>query len=333
LESSAYLPPIESKKEPLLPEIYEPAQAQGAVRTGSAQSSAKQQRPAGWITLTRNAARADKIIARRKRTMSKVGHLKEPVQHSGKQTAAGTRKYLYALIAQGPEREFGPCGIDGGVVYTIAKGRIAAVVSDLPGEKIRPERRNLAAHQQILQRLLETSTPLPTAFGVIAPSARTVEKILSANQEIFLEQLRRLEGRVEMGLRVAWDVPNIFEYFINTHSELKAARDSLLGRQREPTQEERIEVGRLFDRTLQEDREAYADQLEGILSAHCDEIKRNKCRDEREVMNLACLVGKQVLKDFEAGVFEAAQLFDNNFSFNYNGPWAPHNFVSIALNL
>jgi hypothetical protein len=265
--------------------------------------------------------------------MTKVEYLKEPEQHSGKRTAAGARKYLYALIARGPEQDFGPCGINGGVVYTIAKGGVAAVVSDLPGEKIRPERRNLAAHQQVLQRLMGTTTPLPMAFGVIAPSARTVEKILSANEQTFLEQLRRLDGRVEMGLRVAWDVPNIFEYFINTHPELKSARDSLLGRQREPTQEERIEVGRLFDRTLQDDREAYADELEGILSGHCDEIKRNKCRDEREVMNLACLVGKQALKDFEAGVFEAAQLFDNNFSFNYNGPWAPHNFVSIVLNL
>ena len=265
--------------------------------------------------------------------MNRVEHLKEPQQHSGSRTAADTRKYLYALIARSPEQGLGPCGINGGVVYSIAKGRVAAVVSDIPGDKIRPERRNLAAHQQVLQRLLETTTPLPVAFGVITPSARTVEKILSANERTFLEQLRRLDGKVEMGLRVAWDVPNIFEYFVNTHPELKAARDSLLGRQREPTQEERIEVGRQFDRTLQEDREDYADQMEGILSGHCDEIKRNKCRDEREVMNLACLVGKQALKDFEAGVFEAAQLFDNNFSFNYNGPWAPHNFVTMGLNL
>jgi hypothetical protein len=50
-------------------------------------------------------------------------------------------------------------------------------------------------------------------------------------------------------------------------------------------------------------------------------------------MNLACLVEKQALKEFEAGVFEAAQIFDNNFSFNYSGPWAPHNFVTIRVNL
>ena len=102
------------------------------------------------------------------------------------------------------------------------------------------------------------------ALGVIAQGARTVEKNLSANQKTFLEQLQRLDGMVEMGLRVAWDVLNIFEFFVNTHPKLKAARDGLMGRQREPTQEEKIEVGRQFDRTLQDDRETYAEQLEGI---------------------------------------------------------------------
>jgi len=34
---------------------------------------------------------------------------------------------------------------------------------------------------------------------------------------------------------------------------------------------------------------------------------------------------------FSAGVFAAAKFFDNNFSFDYSGPWAPHNFVDLDL--
>ncbi|MFH1596354.1 MAG: GvpL/GvpF family gas vesicle protein, partial [Pseudomonadota bacterium] len=65
------------------------------------------------------------------------------------------------------------------------------------------------------------------------------------------------------------------------------------------------------------------------------EIKRNKCRNESEVMSLACLVGRQAGAQaaFEEGVFAAAKLFDNNFAFDYNGPWAPHNFVELDLQL
>src|SRR3990170_4801168 len=208
-------------------------------------------------------------------------------------TAADTRKYLYAVIARGSQENYGPSGISGGVVYTIAKGRVAAVVSDLPNGKIRPERRHLSVHQEVLRRLLEETTPLPVSFGIIAESARAVEKILSTNQMAFLEQLECVTGKVEMGLRVTWDVPNIFEYFVNTHTELRAARDTFLGTHREPTQEDKIEVGRMFDRLLSEDREEYASRVEEILLPACFEIKGNPPKNEREVMNLACLVGRQ----------------------------------------
>ncbi len=242
-------------------------------------------------------------------------------------------RYLYAIVAGSGNPTYGPCGIDGGAVYAISNGVVAAVVSEVRNEKIRPERRHLAACQQVLRRLLEETTPLPMAFGIIAGGSPAVHKILSANQEAFLEQLQRVAGNVEMGLRVTWDVPNIFAHFVDTHPELKAARDRFLGRPREPTQNEKIEVGRLFDRFLQEDRDAYADKVETILSPRCLEIKRDKCRDEREVMRLACLVGRQGRAEFEGGIFEAAGIFDNSFAFDYNGPWAPHSFVEMSLEL
>lgn len=265
--------------------------------------------------------------------MNRVAHLKEVEPPSSGRLAADTGKYLYAVIARGSQENYGPSGISGGVVYTISKGRVAAVVSDLPNKTIRPERRHLSVHQEVLRRLLEETTPLPVSFGIIAESTRAVEKVLSANQKTFLEQLESVKGKVEMGLRVTWDVPNIFEYFVNTHPELKAARDRFLGRERGPSQDEKIEVGRLFDRLLQEDRELYTDKVESVLSPYCSQTKPNKCRDEREVMNLACLVGNRARAEFEAGILKAAQLFDNNFAFNYNGPWAPHNFVTVNLML
>jgi hypothetical protein len=210
---------------------------------------------------------------------------------------------------------------------------VAAVVSDLPGEKIRPERAHLAAHQGVLKRLLAESTPLPTSFGMVADSPQAVHNMLSRNQHELLDQLRRVAGKVEMGLRVTWDVPNIFEYFVNTHAELKLARDQLLGGHREPTQEQKIELGRTFERLLNEDRESCADKVEAVLSLHCAEIERKKSRNEREVINLACLVEREAMEQFEKDVFEAATQFDHNFAFDFNGPWAPHNFVEIDLKL
>jgi hypothetical protein len=249
------------------------------------------------------------------------------------QAAARGRTYLYAVIADAQGRTYGDFGIDGRKVYSIPVGRVAAIVSDVPSEKVRPERFHLVAHQEVLKKLMAETTPLPMSFGIVAGSPEAVRKMLARNQQALLEQLRRVAGKVEMGLRATWDVPNIFEYFVNTHPELRLARDRFLGGHREPTQEQKIEVGRMFDRLFNSDREAYTDKVEEILAPHCIEIERNKCRNEREVMNLACLVERTAMPQFEGGVFQAAQEFDNNFAFDYNGPWAPHNFVEIDLEL
>lgn len=248
---------------------------------------------------------------------------------------AKSGRYIYAVVPGPGAQVYAFKGMEGKPVYTITKGKVAAVVSDVPNDKIRPERRHLAAQQAVLKGLMqETLAVLPMSFGIIAEGPKAVQEILTRNHNTLATQLQRVAGKVEMGLRVAWDVPNIFEYFVNTHPELRAARDRFFGRNRVPTQEDKIEVGRLFDRVLQEDREEHTERVEEILSPCCFEIKRNSPRNERDVMNLACLVGREVVdKDFEAAIFEAARGFDNNFAFDFNGPWAPHNFVDLELEL
>ena len=242
-------------------------------------------------------------------------------------------EYLYAIAALPKERTYDVSGIHGGAVYSVRNGRVAAVVSDCVRQKLRPERAHLAAHKEVLQRLMLDSTVLPMAFGTIADDLKAVRRLLALNQEVFLEQLERVADKVEMGLRVKWDVPNIFEYFIDIHPELRVARDRLLGNQREPRQEDRIELGQLFDRILNEDREAHAEKLEEALAPCCAEIKRSPLRNVNEAANLNCLVGRRGQTELEEAVFQAARLFDNNYAFDLNGPWAPHNFVEMDLEL
>ncbi len=239
--------------------------------------------------------------------------------------------YVYAITNRVENLVYGDIGIDGAAVYAIPLGPVAAVVSDIADRSIRPERSKLAAHHGVVKRLMEERTVLPVAFGTIADSPQAVLGILSDNREVFVEQLNRVQGTVEMGLRVTWDVPNIFQYFVTRHQELASLRDSLLGKLRGPSHEDKIELGRLFDRVLTQDRETHTDKVEEVLLPRCVEIKRNPPRNEQEVMNLACLVNRDAQKRFEDGVFEAAKLFDNNFAFDFNGPWAPYHFVSVAL--
>ncbi len=242
-------------------------------------------------------------------------------------------QYLYAITALVQDRAYDVAGVDGSPVRSVSNGRVAAVVSDCARQKLRPERAHLAAHKEVLKRLMLDSTVLPMAFGIIADDLKAVRRMLSLNQKAFLEQLERVFGKVEIGLRVNWDVPNIFEYFIDIHPELRAARDRLLGNQREARQEDKLELGQLFDRILNDDREAHSEKLDGALAPCCAEIKRSPPRNVNEVANFKCLVARDDQKQLEDAVFQAAGLFDNNYAFDLNGPWAPHNFVEMDLKL
>jgi hypothetical protein len=170
-------------------------------------------------------------------------------------------------------------------------------------------------------------------FGVIADGTESIRHILQFNRDAFTEQLDRLRGTVEMGLRVTWDVPNIFEHVVSAHPELAAYRDQIFRGGRQPAQDEKVELGRSFDRLLNADRQDCIDRVVGVLERRCAEIVVNGPRNERDVMNLVCLVDRNRLKDFEAGVVEAARRFNNDFAFDFNGPWPPHNFVDIELRL
>ena len=69
------------------------------------------------------------------------------------------------------------------------KEPVAAVVSDITDKRIRPERKNLAAHNAVVKRLMEDTTILPVAFGTIADSPQAVREILSDHRDAFVEQL------------------------------------------------------------------------------------------------------------------------------------------------
>jgi len=251
------------------------------------------------------------------------------------QSSNNKGRYLYAVMKGSEERNYGPCGIDQSIVYTILREQVAAVVSDVPDKKLRPERRHLAAHQSVLRLLMDEGTLLPIAFGIIADDSQAIRRILTLNQEAFQEALDHVNGKVEMGLRVTWDVPNIFDYFANNHPKLRALRDRYYGNNREPAHEDKLALGRMFNNLLNEEKEIHTEKVEEILSSVCFRIKRNPCRSESGVMTLACLVGrdKAEQKAFEKGILKAANLFDNNYAFDYNGPWAPHNFMDIELKL
>jgi hypothetical protein len=241
--------------------------------------------------------------------------------------------YLYAVIPGTQQKDLDLKGIFDSTVKTVTEQDISAVVSEIPETgKLRPERRNLAAHQKVLSRLVENGgVVLPVSFGTVAENEKGIREMLSKYQKTFLEQIKKVSGKVEMELRVIYEVPNVFEYYVSKYPELKEQRDKVYGSNREPTREEKIDLGQLFERIQNQEREDQTGKIEHTLCPPCVEMKRNKPRNEKEVMRISCLVEKDAVEKFQSKVDEASKLFDDNFTFEYSGPVPPYNFVDVRV--
>jgi hypothetical protein len=224
-------------------------------------------------------------------------------------------------------------GLESAPVYAIDQNGLRAVVSDTLSTRLRPERRNITAHQAVLHVLTEENTVLPMRFGVIARNAEAVQNLLIANQKTIREHFERLNGRVEMGLRVSWDVANIYEYFVAVHPILSETRDEIWNKNPNDNslRDEKIRLGNLYESLRSVDRKESTEKVKDVLFDYCEDIIENPVKKEKDVMNLACLVERQRLDEFAKGVFQASKLFDNVYLFDYTGPWAPHNFVTLDL--
>ncbi len=243
-------------------------------------------------------------------------------------------KVLYALCASDDLKpRYDIRGLESAPVYAIDQNGLRAVVSDTLSSRLRPDRRNISAHQAVLHTLTEDHTVLPMRFGVIARSAEAVQSLLAANQKTIREHFERLNGRVEMGLRVSWDVANIYEYYVASHPVLREARDEIWDRNANngDHRDEKIRLGNLYQSLRTADRIEFTEKVKEVLFDYCEDIVETPVKREKDVMNLACLVERKRLDEFAKGVFQASKLFDNVYLFDYTGPWAPHNFITLDL--
>ena len=244
--------------------------------------------------------------------------------------------YLYGIIRDPGDKDFGPIGLEvagkPGRVHTLSVGSVAAVISDIPADSnILPLRKNLDPHYRVIREVMQASTIIPVTFGHVAKNRQQVERALQHNLAEIEAELDRLDGKVEMGLKVKWDIDNIFEYMVTSDQELSERRDQIFGRSYAPSQREKLELGQMFEKHLNREREDQTDRVvEAFRPCVCG-VKVNPPKSDKSVMDIAFLVDRDNLKAFEERVYEVAGTFPSQFLFDYTGPLAPFNFAALQL--
>jgi hypothetical protein len=170
---------------------------------------------------------------------------------------------------------------------------------------------------------------LPVAFGLVADDMDSVESMLSSNTDLLLEQLERVAGKVEMRLCLTWTIENIYQFFSDRNEDLRLAREEIASGN--ASHDLKVSVGRLFEQLLNAECDQHTQTVVQGLNEIGADIEIQSKRNEKDVVRLSCLIGRDQEMAFAQVIHRIAEKFDDNFAFSFNGPWPPYSFVNVTV--
>jgi hypothetical protein len=273
-----------------------------------------------------------KTVAKRPRNARRLQTAQiTPLREPGRAPATG--KYVYCIVRAADQMSYGPIGLgaDPAEVYTIARGELAAVVSDAPLEVLDPTRANVLAHQRVNETVMKQHTVLPMSFGTVFKTHDDVVELLRSAADAFADVLNKMEAKLEFGLKVVWDRDAIIREIEQEDEDIRRVKAELQAR-KGSTYFARMQYGRLIDSALQAKSERYIAEIFAALRGASVASRSNKLIGDRMILNAAFLVNRRDAREFDRCVKTLGARYDK-LTYKYTGPWPPYNFVNIRLKL
>ena len=249
--------------------------------------------------------------------------------------AANEGKYVYCIIKSEEQILFGPIGMGAkpADVHTVHFKDIAAVVSNTPmvAQDRDPTRDNVLAHQRVNETVMQHYTVIPMSFGTVFKTDHDIKELLRSAYDAFSDVLKKMQGKVEFGLKVLWDRDQIIREIEEDEEDIRRLKGEISS-QKGSTYFARMQYGRLIDAALQARSERYLSEIFQALRNVSVASRSNKAIGDRMIMNAAFLVARDAEAAFDARVKDIGQRYDT-LTFKYTGPWPPYNFVNIRLKL
>lgn len=238
--------------------------------------------------------------------------------------------YVYAITrASHPLSVNGQTGIGEtpAPLRTVRTNDLAAVVSDAPPD-LRAKRRDLEAHEAVMDVLISQGPVLPMRFGMVASDDAVVERELTSHAGPYTDMLTELEGKFEVNVKASHHEDAVLAQILDQHPDLRQMNDQL----RESgggTVEDKMAFGERVSTALEERRTADADQLLAILRPFA-ERERLGPPVESAFVNASFLITDDSRAEFESTVTRLRQEIGQLIELNVYGPLPPYSFVDVA---
>ncbi len=208
-------------------------------------------------------------------------------------------------------------------VRIIKEGDLAAVVSDAP-EGLRPKRRDLLAHQNVLAETGGASTVLPMRFGSVSPDDASVAEVLAERADHFKERLGALAGKVEYNVKATHDEEAVLHRVMSENPEVRALTESNRNAGG-GTYDDRLRLGEMVVAAVQHREAEDAVELQRVLEPVAAAVSAGP-ESTGWLANLSFLVERESAERFIAAVEEVRKA-QPHLDVRVHGPLPPYSFV------
>jgi hypothetical protein len=246
--------------------------------------------------------------------------------------------YIYAIIPTGDRVIFDEvAGVDDeqDEVYTVPHRDFAAVASISPLEDYRGLKRDqaaryLVAHQRVVEAVMQAFPVLPVKFGTVLPAESWVRRLLTQGEALFRTTLEKFAGLVQMEVVILWNLQEVFQE-IGQEEHIAQLKAQVQGRPPEETLIERVAIGQLVQKSLEQRRASFRDYLIYSLSKVALDSVVNPPMGDNMVVNVALLVDEEGQEALGRQLELLDEEFEGQLTFRCVGPLPPYSFATVEV--
>lgn len=191
--------------------------------------------------------------------------------------------------------------------------------------------RNLLKHQQIIESIMQKFSIVPFRFGTTLRDKEEVVLMLSKGNRLIKDILERVRDKIEVNVTVTWQNFPLFLKEIGEEEDIRRIKEQLLSVPSEATLEEKMKVGFLVKKRLDEKKEKYRAQILEAVKAMTLDMKIQDSKEDSVVLNGAFLIPRQEWEKMENALEKLNRDFEEKLHFRCVAPLAPYSFFTLEV--
>ena len=235
--------------------------------------------------------------------------------------------YIYGIIDSNGQIDESVYGLEGSNVYNIPYCDIGAVVSEVNQPIRRVTESVVLEHEAVAEKLMENFTVLPVRLLTVLDKRENVLSMMEDYYGDFKDNLDRLRGKVEFGVKVIWPADKVKSRIINayrTRNQNVHVSDDSVERKfiRDKLKEHKI------DKAFKEKADRCINAIDIFLGKFAAAKKLETLRTENLLLSAVYLVRKDNQNNFKEA-FEHIRTARDDLKYLFSGPWPPYHFVIV----